>query len=90
MSEIDKRINEDLIPKAVNTLEILMDDNDSKIQLQAAKEVLDGTLFKKSNAGNTLVFNVTPNPLTEDEKILIKDLQNEDVSVQTFEEVGEE
>lgn len=89
MSEIDKKINEVLLPKALATLDVLMDDNDSKIQFQAAKQVTDGTIFKKNDAGNTLVFNIAPNPLTEDEKILMKDLQNEDVSIQTFEEVGE-
>ena len=91
MSEINKDINERLIPKAVATLETLMDSKDEKIKFQAAKQVTDGTVFKKTSETNSIVFYLKPEQSTTAVDIL-KGLNNEkdkEVRVGGFKEVEE-
>lgn len=57
MSEED-RINKDLVPQALTTMEILMNESDDKTRFLAAKEILLGTVFKKNVNNNSIILNL--------------------------------
>ncbi len=87
--ETEDRIQNDLIPMALNTLEIRMQSEDEKISLKAAEIVSEGTIFKKAGDTGNIIINFTPAQLSDGVSIL-KELANvKDISTESSVKVGE-